>query len=340
MGVLTYVLVWWSSRVRPPYLATYIRFQALFWMTAPAALLYGIPWERLCDPATAAKINLWTLALVAIWRGVCMVRIIQVLSGKGVFSSFACALTPAYPVAFLAFTLSPPTNSMFAVMAGVRYSPAEEVVSSALLVGAMLVVYSAPVVLLIMLCVLVVRSGEWTRWGGLPRTLSVPWGRTAVLVAAMAAPFAIALPRTQAEQRRVAEFSVLIAQRRIPEALKLLSAGERGEGWPPGWEPPPRSAVNVPDPSALNVYEVALTQPGVAEWVKDHYLTVVERQYLHGGWRVNTNENEILRLVERLRNVMSQTERGRGMLRDIDFDYFLQHLSTQPTPSATQGSDK
>ena len=47
----------------PPFVAAYRAFLGLFWMTAPLAWLYAVPYERLLDPVSAAYANIWTLAL-------------------------------------------------------------------------------------------------------------------------------------------------------------------------------------------------------------------------------------------------------------------------------------
>ena len=48
----------------------YLSFLALYWMTAPMAWLYGIPYEAFLSPAHAIRANLWTLAVVSLcaWR--------------------------------------------------------------------------------------------------------------------------------------------------------------------------------------------------------------------------------------------------------------------------------
>ena len=62
------------------WLRGYGSFLGLFWMTAPLAWLYGIPFERWIDNRLkAVKTRLWCLGLVSLWRMALMVRVLVVL---------------------------------------------------------------------------------------------------------------------------------------------------------------------------------------------------------------------------------------------------------------------
>ena len=55
-----------KADAKPPGIGrSYVIFLGLFWMTAPMAWLYAIPYERFMSPVDAIGVNLWTLALVA-----------------------------------------------------------------------------------------------------------------------------------------------------------------------------------------------------------------------------------------------------------------------------------
>ena len=58
----------WKGMSSPGICRAYLSFLALYWMTAPLAWLYGIPYERFLSPLDAINANLWTLALVSLWR--------------------------------------------------------------------------------------------------------------------------------------------------------------------------------------------------------------------------------------------------------------------------------
>jgi hypothetical protein len=57
-------------------------FLGVFWMSAPLAWLYGIPYERFLSPLAAFNANLWTLGIVTIWRVAWVTRVVSVLRGS------------------------------------------------------------------------------------------------------------------------------------------------------------------------------------------------------------------------------------------------------------------
>ncbi len=60
-----YGLARWKGMASPGIGRAYFSFLALYWMTAPLAWLYAIPYERFLSPLGATKANVWTLALVS-----------------------------------------------------------------------------------------------------------------------------------------------------------------------------------------------------------------------------------------------------------------------------------
>src|SRR5262245_16117437 len=54
-----------ARKVLPGFASSYLSFLGLYWMTAPLAWLYGIPYERFLSEANAAQANIWTLELVS-----------------------------------------------------------------------------------------------------------------------------------------------------------------------------------------------------------------------------------------------------------------------------------
>ncbi|MFT4514645.1 MAG: hypothetical protein ACI89X_004326 [Planctomycetota bacterium] len=59
----------------------YRQFVALFWMTAPLAWWYAMPYERYFDERDAVIANMLTLGVVSVWRVVLIIRITSVLFG-------------------------------------------------------------------------------------------------------------------------------------------------------------------------------------------------------------------------------------------------------------------
>ena len=87
---------------RPSAFSAYCSFLALFWMTAPLAWLYAIPYERFLSPGVATSANLWTLALVALWRVLLMVRIVSVTTNRHPVGSFFIVLAFGDAIALIA----------------------------------------------------------------------------------------------------------------------------------------------------------------------------------------------------------------------------------------------
>src|SRR5262245_61059042 len=61
---LLYCRLIWTDPARPPFFSAYLSFLGLFWLTAPLAWLYAIPYERFMPETRAVEANLWTLGLV------------------------------------------------------------------------------------------------------------------------------------------------------------------------------------------------------------------------------------------------------------------------------------
>src|SRR5262249_39609344 len=70
----------------------YLSLLGAFWMTAPLAWLYAVPYERFLSPHAAVDANLYTLGVVALWRLVLMVRIVEVCSGLRWSGAIFCVL--------------------------------------------------------------------------------------------------------------------------------------------------------------------------------------------------------------------------------------------------------
>ena len=85
----------------------YLSFLALYWMTAPLAWLYGIPYERFLSPLDAINANLWTLALVSLWRVALMVRVAGVVYGIPIAAALSMVMLVADTTALIALAVVP-----------------------------------------------------------------------------------------------------------------------------------------------------------------------------------------------------------------------------------------
>lgn len=98
-------------------------FVGLFWMSAPLAWLYAIPYERFAEPLAAFHANLWTLALVSVYRVAWMTRVLSVLRRVPPLPTFFGVLLIA-DLAVMGFAWLAP-KSVLIIMGGVRGSELE-----------------------------------------------------------------------------------------------------------------------------------------------------------------------------------------------------------------------
>ena len=80
----------------------------LFWMTAPLAWAYGVPFERWMPRERAVRFRLWTLALVSAWRVLLMIRVLGVLFHMGWMAASLFVLVFGSFVALIAIRASRP----------------------------------------------------------------------------------------------------------------------------------------------------------------------------------------------------------------------------------------
>jgi hypothetical protein len=126
------------------------QFMGLFWMTAPIAWLYAIPVERFMEPVAAAKTNITLLVIVSIWRVLLMSRVLQVLCRAPFSRSLVWTLFPAaVEVLIVAFLGGFFTRAIMMSMAGLRNSPVEDVIHSAVGNAFTMSFYGAPLLLIV-----------------------------------------------------------------------------------------------------------------------------------------------------------------------------------------------
>jgi hypothetical protein len=252
---------------RPPLLDAYRSFLTLFWMTAPLAWLYAIPYERFLEPGDATRANLWTLALVAAWRVALMTRVVSVLTGRKWYTSLFLVMLFADGVALLAVYYMP--KPVISFMGGVRLTESEEVVQGASLLIGCLGIVSLPVWGLGAIYAWSAETPAWNAPTGPERSPRTSWGIWALAALSILIWLPI-LPFTQKEQWLRFQVERDLKAGRIAEALDRMSA-HTPEEFPPQWDPPPRVGVQEMKPGILDVMEVILTRE-VAPWVRERYV--------------------------------------------------------------------
>lgn len=123
-----YFLLLLICRLQEPKSA-FPAFIGLFWLTAPLAWFYALPFERLCDPVTAVWANTITLCIVAAWRVLLFARVLAVLNGQRMlpylaWTFFGGSIAILVSSFFLQLSLVPMMGGLQAL------TPAEETIQS------------------------------------------------------------------------------------------------------------------------------------------------------------------------------------------------------------------
>jgi hypothetical protein len=254
--------------------SSYRSFLSLFWMTAPLAWLYAIPYERFLTPLGALEANLWTLGLVAGWRVVLIIRVASVLTGASIVASTFLVMLVADAEALIALYYTP--LPIIRVMGGVRYSPSEQLLLDTAIAVGVLAVLSLPIWLIG--TATVCSSNHSWKVPNPEQGAATPSGRGLFYLAcASVAIWALFLPSTQQEQLLRSEVERDFKEGRIASALATMSAHAPGD-FPPQWEPPPRLAYGARTPNVLEVME-EIVRHSVAPWVHEIYVQRFD-QYL------------------------------------------------------------
>lgn len=259
----------------------YLSFLGLFWMSAPMAWLYGIPYERWFTPVEAVQANLNTLTAVSIWRVALMTRVLSVIFGaQWLPTLFLVLLFSDVAIVIGAFASPKP---LIDFMGGMQHSPEDEMLSSTNFLTMFYGIVSLPVWLVGGIWAMAVMRGRWNvahaEWGRAPRWL------LGLALFALAA-WIIPMTRTQIEQRNRWEADTLLRAGKINDALTMMSSKGRGE-FPPIWDPAPKLGWGETRPMIEEVAETILTRD-TPTWIGKMY-TVKSRRYLfsynEGGWQ-------------------------------------------------------
>ena len=301
---LLFTLVYLVARKRNanhrPFWPTYRPFLALYWLTAPLAWLYAIPFDRVLPAAEATGANLALLGIVSLWRVSVMTRVVMVYFGAGPIAAATLVMLfgDSVAMAVLYFTPLP----IFNIMGGIPLSESEQLIQGAALWVGCLGLPSWPVWLI---AVAVVAMGGKTWQNPLmsenatERVAPTLW----LLPAAVILGFASILPFTQAEQRLRHDVETAFAENRTQDAIDTMSRHEQAD-FPPHWDPPPWLAYPDPRPPLIDTLEVVFDRD-TPDWVQRTYLDKLRLKlrngrFLHSLKRREDENERVLRLLERV----------------------------------------
>ena len=272
------------SPERPPFRMVWPRFVGLFWLTAPMAWLYAVPWERVAEPLTATKLNLWTLLLVSVWRVALTTKVGAVLFGLPKRAAVWAVLLVSSAVMLYASTKLP----VIQIMGGVRRSPSEDFLAvTGFLLGA-----GSGLTLFVSFFAYAATVGRKIVAGG-PRT-SLAGGslrRSAWVFAAASVVVGLCLlPVGQGEQRNRTRFESLVREGNHAAAADFAASLNQGD-FPPHWEPIPERAFGERAVTRTRFDFLAAAGPTAPPWLVRRVMDLAIPRYYGRVWSSSLPEN-------------------------------------------------
>ncbi len=277
-SLLLYALIvlvsWRRSGIAWPIARGYLSFVALYWLTAPLAWLYAIPYERFLSPADAVRANLATLGLVSLWRVLLMTRVIAVVFQTRFVAALMIVMLFADVVALALLAIVP--VPVFSIMGGIRLTESEQVLLSVSFNVKLLGILTFPIWAIGALLLFVPSrkpGGPWTPIDEFAaRERSVQWPLWAFAVATIVVGIAL-LPLAQGQQQRRRQVETALQSGDIKSGIAIMSAHKRSD-FPPHWDPPPRIGYGETSPPLLSVLETIVAQDA-PNWVAQTFVDKV-----------------------------------------------------------------
>lgn len=135
LGSVVYVfalsaLIWLMLKPLRANRQNYITICAAVGLTSPLAWLYALPVERWFDVGTAISLNMWFLAIVALWRVGLLGRFFMRSAGCSPWRTIVLTLLPLCSIVMSLSALNL-EHAVFELMAGIgREDPLEQVIDA------------------------------------------------------------------------------------------------------------------------------------------------------------------------------------------------------------------
>ncbi len=285
MVLVIFIAAWCRGEREAGFVTTYGAFLRCYWMTAPMALLYGIPVERMFDPLGATQANLWLLGIVATWRVLLMIRCVHVLYGNRLIHAVVVVMLFSDILAMIALAYVP--GPIIMIMGGVRLTPSENMILSTRIWVQILGYVSLPfwVIAYGVICGRTKQADPWRLFRTNVENTS-PRVQSTLLWVAIGCivfwfPFLI---WTQPEQRLRWQAESMIGKGNY-KGLATLSRESDASEFPPHWDPPPRTGYGELDPKAHRVlYGLLAFDSG--NWLTEAFARKTEEQLGRRGWMI------------------------------------------------------
>jgi hypothetical protein len=245
-----------------PFVRGMLAFVGTFWMTAPSAWLYGIPYERFLDPLESLNANAATLALLSVWRVALASRALSVVFDVPARRAVFLVLLFSDVVLLAAMFLSPMPVIDF--MGGMQQSPEERRLGEITFQTIFFGILTLPIwiILAVVMCRPV--RAAWS----LPNRTTRQAPRAAIAFALIAiGGWCFAASQVQHEQRHRLDAERLLQSDDHVGALTIMSSHER-QDYPPQWDPPPHARATSSKPSLISEIRLELATTEHAPWVE------------------------------------------------------------------------
>ena len=308
----------------------YRRLLTLFWMTAPLAWLYGIPFERFMSAPDAVAMNLALLGVVSVWRVTLSIQFVSVLYHARWFAAFIIVLLFADAVAIVAISAIP--QPIVSIMGGIRHTESEQLILAVTCSIQVLGILVLPVFLIAPITIALMRSPSQTAsWRSIfdqqQHNASVAAGLW-VLAGISLLVWIPLLPGPQAEQRNRWLVTRDLQDGRIEEAVRYMSE-RTPDDFPPHWDPPPRPGYGERNPPFHEVLD-AIILTGAADWVQDIYVEKLGFQWSRRPGRLLVIEELSDDQLRRYRDLLIRLPEGPEIAASHSYD--LDDLLREPSP--------
>jgi uncharacterized membrane protein YhaH (DUF805 family) len=300
----------------PALARSYWPWLRCFWMTAPLAWLYAIPFERFLTPLDATRANLGILAVVAVWRVLLIARATAVITGYRASDAFYLVMAMATGVAAMLFLFAM-LSEVPAAMAGIRHHTQRETLvrQTAEHLGCVVCVLF-PVFLVLAISPRRLEDADRQSRASEDPPPSRPGRGLLVFALLSVAVWIPVLPLTQPEQQLRFKVERAIQEGRFREAVAEIAVHAR-EDFPPGWELSSRWYERSGEgTSVLAMMEAVLEVPESARtfgWLRGMVLEHFELSLERWRWHYNPEKHGV-----RLARMLVRLPEGAALARKYD----------------------